>query len=34
MCDASNYAMGAVLAQRKDNNSYAIYYASRTLDGA
>jgi len=32
MCDASDYAVGVVLGQRKDNKSYAIYYASRTLD--
>jgi len=30
----SDYAVWAVLGQRKDNNSYAIYYASRTLDEA
>jgi len=34
MCDASNYAIGAVLGQRKDKKAYAIYYASRTLDEA
>jgi len=34
MCDASDYAVGAVLGQRKDNKSYAIYYASRTLNEA
>jgi len=34
MCDASDYAVGAVLGQRKDNKLYAIYYASRTLDEA
>jgi len=34
MCDTSDYAVGAVLGQRKDNKSYAIYYASRTLDNA
>ena len=32
MCDASDYAVGAVLGQRKDKNFYAIYYASRTLN--
>jgi len=26
--------MGTVLGQRKDNKPYAIYYVSRTLDGA
>ncbi|KAK2451735.1 hypothetical protein QL285_010765 [Trifolium repens] len=34
MCDASNYAVGAVLAQRVDKAAYVIYYASRTLDSA
>jgi len=34
MCDASEYAIGAVLGQRKDNKPYAICYASRTLDEA
>ena len=32
MCDASDYAIGAVLGQRKDNKPYVIYYASRTLN--
>jgi len=32
MCDASGYALGAVLGQQKDNKPYAIYYVSRTLD--
>ena len=32
MCDASDYALGAVLGQRRDNMFRAIYYASRTLD--
>ncbi|XP_074266220.1 uncharacterized protein LOC141588690 [Silene latifolia] len=32
MCDASDYAVGAVLGQRKDKALSAIYYASRTLD--
>ena len=32
MCDASNFAVGAVLGQRKDKKLYAVYYASRTLD--
>ena len=31
-CDASNYAVGAVLGQRKDGKLHAIYYASKTLD--
>ena len=34
MCDASDYAVGAVLGQRKDNRAYAIYYASHTMDEA
>jgi len=34
MCDASDYAVGAVLGQRKDKKMHAIYYASKTLDGA
>ena len=34
MCDASNYAIGAVLGQRKDKLLHVIYYASRTLNKA
>ncbi len=34
MCDASQYAVGAVLGQRIGRNSYVIYYASRTLNPA
>ena len=34
MCDASNYAIGAALAQRKGKIPYVIAYASKTLDGA
>jgi hypothetical protein len=34
MCDASDYAMGAVLGQRKDKKPHVIYYASRTLNSA
>ena len=34
MCDASNYALGAVLAQKIDKLPRVIYYASRTLDAA
>nr|KYP31319.1 Retrovirus-related Pol polyprotein from transposon opus [Cajanus cajan] len=34
MCDASNYALGAVLAQKVDKLPRVIYYASRTLDAA
>ena len=31
MCDASDYAIGAVLGQRTDKRQHVIYYASRTL---
>ena len=34
MCDASDYAIGAVLGQRKDNCLHVIYYACRTLTEA
>jgi hypothetical protein len=34
MCDASNYALGAVLAQRVERVAHVIYYASTTLDSA
>ncbi|PRQ41776.1 putative nucleotidyltransferase, Ribonuclease H [Rosa chinensis] len=34
MCDASDYAIGAVLGQRVDKLPHAIYYASRTLNDA
>ena len=34
MCDASDYAIGAVLGQRKENKHHVIYYASKTLTGA
>ena len=34
MCDASDFAIGAVLGQRKDKKLHVIYYASRTLDVA
>ncbi|BBN69508.1 transposable element gene [Prunus dulcis] len=34
MCDASDYAVGAVLGQRVDKKPHAIYYASRTLNDA
>uniref|UniRef100_A0A2N9GY26 Integrase catalytic domain-containing protein n=1 Tax=Fagus sylvatica TaxID=28930 RepID=A0A2N9GY26_FAGSY len=34
MCDASDYAVGAVLGQRKDKKPHVIYYASRTLNSA
>ena len=34
MCDASNFAVGAVLGQRKEGKPYIIYYASKLLDEA
>ncbi|XP_075088217.1 uncharacterized protein LOC142170254 [Nicotiana tabacum] len=34
MCDASDYAVGGVLGQRKDKLMHLIYYGSRTLSGA
>nr|XP_017221472.1 PREDICTED: uncharacterized protein LOC108198219 [Daucus carota subsp. sativus] len=34
MCDASDYAVGAVMGQRKNKVFHPIYYASRTLTGA
>jgi len=34
MCDASDYAVGAVLGQKKDKKPYVIYYASKTLNSA
>src|SRR5215813_4237779 len=34
MCDASDYAVGVVLGQRKECKPYVIYYASRTLNSA
>ena len=34
MCDASNFAIGAVLGQRIDNKQHVIYYSSRTLNDA
>jgi len=33
MCDASDYAVGAVLGQTKDKKHHAISYASKTLTG-
>ena len=34
MCDASDFAVGAVLGQRVDNKLNVIHYASKTLDAA
>ncbi|KAM6547440.1 hypothetical protein CsatB_019116 [Cannabis sativa] len=34
MCDASNFAVGAVLGQRREGKPFAVYYASRTLSSA
>ena len=34
MCDASDFAIGAVLGQNRDKLFKAIYYASRTLNEA
>jgi hypothetical protein len=34
MCDASDYAIGAILGQRVDKKLNVIYYARKTLDGA
>ena len=34
MCDASDYAIGAILGQREDKKALVIYYASKTLDFA
>ena len=34
MCDASDYDVGDVLAQKKDGKTHVIYYASQTLNDA
>ena len=34
MCDANDYAMGAVLGQRIENIFKAIYYAKKTFNKA
>ena len=34
MCDASDFAIGAVLGQKRDKLFRAMYYASRTLNEA
>ena len=33
MCDASDYAVGAVLGQTNDKKHHAVAYASKTLTG-
>ena len=33
MCDASDYAVGAVLGQTKDKKHHAIAYSSKTFAG-
>jgi RNase H-like domain found in reverse transcriptase len=32
MCDARDYAVGAVLGQQVEKKSHVIYYASKVLD--
>ena len=34
MCDAIDFAIGAILRQREDGKPYVIYYASKTLNKA
>ena len=34
MCDASDFALGAVLGQRRNKIFHVVYYASRTLNAA
>jgi hypothetical protein len=34
MCDASNFAVGAVLGQRVDKKLNVIHYANKTIDAA
>lgn len=34
MCDASDYAVGAILGQMRDKLFHVIYYASKTLNDA
>jgi hypothetical protein len=34
MCDASNYAVGVILDQRKEGRVHVVYYASKTLSEA
>lgn len=34
MCDASDFAVGAILGQRREGKPFVIYYASKTLNSA
>ena len=34
MCDASDYAMGAILRQKEDSKPYVVYYGSKTFNEA
>ena len=34
MCNASDYAVGAVMGQRKNKNFHVIHYASKVLNEA
>jgi hypothetical protein len=34
MCDASEYAVGAIIGQRKEGRVHVVYYASKTLNEA
>jgi hypothetical protein len=34
MCDASDYAVGAVLGQTKDKKHHSVAYASKTFTGS
>ena len=34
MCDASDFAIGAILGKSEDGKPYVIYYASKTLNEA
>ena len=34
MCDASNFAVGAILGKKKEGKPFVIYYASKLFDDA
>ena len=34
MCDANDFAIGAILGQREDGKPYVVYYAIKTLNEA